>query len=46
MIADDKILEIFFDNGMRAGTFTVKEKIPSLLVSCEGMAEYAVYEIG
>ncbi len=46
MIADDNILEIFFDDGIRAGTFSVKDTIPSLQVSCEGMAEYAVYEIG
>lgn len=44
-LADDRILEVFFDDGMRMGAFVLKNTSVSLETSLEGIAEYAVYEV-
>lgn len=44
-LIDDRILEVFFDGGLRMGTFALKETAVSFETVCEGIAGCEVYEM-
>lgn len=45
LLIDDRILEVFFDGGLRVGTFALQEMAVSFETSCEGIDGYELYEI-
>ncbi len=44
-IVDDRILEVFFDGGVRLGTFLLREREVRLETESRFLAEYGAYEV-
>lgn len=45
LLVDDRILEIFFDDGIQMGAFPLKETAIKFETSKEGVASYRIYEV-